>query len=74
VTLVPHIFWIHKRSCDGCVVLHYKELSADPVWLPPLVPNASPLVTDPNGIEFLNPNVAPPDPFLCTPCETEFEV
>ena len=74
VTLVPHIFWIHKRSCDGCVVLHYKELSADPVWLPPLVPNASPLVTDPNGIEFLNPNVAPPDPILCTPCEMEFEV
>jgi len=74
VTLVPHTFWIHKRSCDGIVVLHYKELSADPVWLPPLVPNASPLVTDPNGIEFLNPNVAPPDPFLCKPCEMEFEV
>jgi hypothetical protein len=74
VTLVPHTFWIHKRSCDGVVVLHYKELSADPVWLPPLVPNASPLVTDPNGIEFLNPNVAPPDPFLCKPCEMEFEV
>ena len=55
-------------------MLHYKELSADPVWLPPLVPNASPLVTDPNGIEFLNPNVAPPDPFLCKPCEMEFEV
>ena len=70
-TLVPHTFWIHKRSSDGVVVLHYKELSADAVWLPPLVPNASPLVTDPNGIEFLNPDVPPPDPLVCTPCEME---
>ena len=71
-TLVPHTFWIHKRSRDGCVVLHYKELSADAVWLPPLVPNASPLLTDPDGIEFLNPDVPPPDPLVCTPCELEF--
>ena len=67
--LVPHSFWIHKRARDGCVVLHYKELSADNVWLPPLVRNSSPLVTDPEGIEFLNPNCPPVDPMVCTPCE-----
>ena len=34
-TKVPHTFWIHKRASDKRVVLHYKELAADPIWLPP---------------------------------------
>jgi hypothetical protein len=73
-TLVPHTFWIHKRSRDGCVVMHYKERSADSVWLPPLQAHASPLVTDPEGIEFLDPGCPPRDPLACTPCEMEFVV
>ena len=72
-TLVPHTFWIHKRP-DGQVVFHYKELAADPVWLPPLVPNATPLVTDPQGIEFLDPSCPLPDPLVTPPTEMEFVV
>ena len=74
-TLVPHTFWIHKRSRDGCVVLHYKERSADSVWLPPLAKDASgALVTDPEGIEFLNPDRPLLDPLVTTPHEMEFVV
>ena len=73
-TLVPHTFWFHKRSRDGCVVMHFKERSADSVWLPPLQAHASPLVTDPEGIEFLDPGCPPRDPLACTPCEMEFVV
>lgn len=73
-TLVPHTFWIHRRASDGVVVLHYKELAADAVWLPPLVPNACPLVTDPAGIEFLTPDCPIPDPLMTTPVEMDLKV
>lgn len=57
--LVPHTFWIHRRQSDGVVVFHYKELSTDKIWLPPLDRNAEVWETDPDGIElFSRP---PPD-------------
>ena len=41
-------------------VLHYKELDAHPIWLPPIDGSATPLVSSPDGIElFATP---PPDP------------
>lgn len=73
-TLVPHTFWIHRRASDGVVVFHYKELAADAVWLPPLVRNACPLVTDPAGIEFLTPDCPIPDPLMTTPVEIDLKV
>ena len=49
------------------MVLHYKELSAHPVWMPPVNPEADTLVTDPEGIElFSSP---PPDPLQSPPAE-----
>jgi hypothetical protein len=54
-------------GADGQVVLHYKELAAHPVWLPPLDPEADSLVTDPEGIVlFSSP---PPDPMQSPPDE-----
>ena len=70
-TFVPHSFWIHKRASDGQVVLHYKEFAADPVWLPPVTANADPLVTDPQGIEFVDPSSPLPDPLVRPPNECE---
>ena len=44
----------------GAAVLHYKELSTHPIWLPSIDPSATPLVSSPDGIElFSSP---PPDP------------
>jgi hypothetical protein len=43
-------------------VFHYKELSAHTVWLPSLDPDASTLVTNPEGIElFDSPPIDPVD-------------
>ena len=58
---------VTRTGGDGQVVLHYKELAAHPVWLPPLDPEADPLVEDPQGIDlFVSP---PPDPMLSPPPE-----
>ena len=67
-TLVPHTFWIHRRP-DGEVVFHYKELSADKVWLPPQDPNSNVWVTDPDGIQLFGQ--APPDPMVSPPKAVE---
>ena len=71
-TKVPHTFWIHKRASDKRVVLHYKELAADPIWLPPLATGGGPLVTDPDGIELFEPGFEPKDPAQVAPQEKEF--
>lgn len=67
---VPRTFWIHRRA-DGVVVMHYKELSTDLVWLPSLPQSApdAPLVTDPDGIVLFGS--APPDPMSNPPKEVE---
>ena len=54
-------------GADGQVVLHYKELAAQPVWLPPVDPKADVLVTDPEGIVLFNS--PPPDPLTSPPKE-----
>mgnify|MGYP000855883085 FL=1 len=71
-TKVPHTCWIHKRASDKRVVLHYKELAADPIWLPPLATGGGPLVTDPDGIELFEPGFEPKDPAQVAPQEKEF--
>ncbi len=53
-------------------MLHYKEFSADEVWLPPVTPGATPLVTDPQGIEIFARGTPPPDPEVNPPVEAEF--
>lgn len=69
----PHTFWIHKRA-DGVVVLHYKELCADPVWLQHKQRSNSTdaLVMDPEGIVLFRE--APPDPMTSAPSIAEFAV
>lgn len=62
----PHTFRITKRK-DGQVVLHYKELAAQSVWLPPIDPKATPLVTDPEGMVMFD--TPPPDPMQSPPTE-----
>jgi hypothetical protein len=69
---VPHTFWLHKRESDGTVVMHYKQFSADEVWLPPQVIGATPLITDPQGIEIFKPSHPPPDPALVPPKQCVF--
>jgi hypothetical protein len=63
----PHTFRISRRRSDGQVVLHYKELAAHPVWLPPIDPTVAVLETDPEGIEIFNS--PPPDPMKSPPEE-----
>ena len=70
-TLVPQTFWIHKRACDGKVILHYKHLSADEVWYPPISMHAKVLETDPNGIELFS--TPPPDPMVTPPDEVQLK-
>ena len=60
--------WMTGAS-DGVVVLHYKELAAQPVWLPPIDPLAEVLVTDPKGIQIFHST--PPDPLSSPPAEIE---
>ena len=69
----PHTFWIHKRG-DGEVVFHYKELCADPVWLPhkQRINNTDALVMNPEGIVLFAE--APPDPTISAPDLAEFAV
>ena len=68
-----HTFWIHKRT-DGVVVFHYKELCADPVWLPhkQRINDTDALVMDPEGIVLFRE--APPDPMISAPSVAEFAV
>ena len=56
-----------RTGDDGEVVLHYKEFSAQPVWMPPINPEADPLVTDPDGIVLFS--APPPDPIMSPPAE-----
>jgi len=59
---------------NGVVVLHYKELCADPVWLPHKQRSNSTdaLVMDPEGIVLFRE--APPDPMTSAPSIAEFAV
>ena len=58
---------LRLAGADGQVVLHYKELAVQPVWLPPVDPHADKLVTDPDGIVlFSSP---PPYPMQSPPAE-----
>jgi hypothetical protein len=70
-TLVPHTFWIHRRQRDGKVVIHYKEFSADEVWLPSKK-GSEPMVSDPDGMEIFKSTTPPPDPAHVTPSEVVF--
>ena len=65
----PRTFWIHRRPTDGVVVLHYKEYCQHPTWLPPLDPTATPLKTNPEGIEIFRRETPPPDPMQTPPPE-----
>ena len=51
--------------------MHYKELAAQPVWLPPKDADARPLVTLEDGIEIFKANTPPPDPLQEPPAEVE---
>lgn len=52
-------------------VIHYKELDVHPVWLPSIDASATPLVTNPDGMEvFATP---PPDP-MQSPLPDEVEL
>jgi hypothetical protein len=68
---VPHTFWIHKRERDQAVVMHYKEFSADPVWLPS-VEGVEPKVSNLEGMEIFNPLHPPPDPAETAPREVSY--
>lgn len=68
--LVPHTFWIH-RGPSGDVAIHYKEKSADPIWLPSLDPDATAKVTNPEGIKLFKADRPPPDPMTTSPVELE---
>ena len=68
VTKSPHTFKISKRA-DGKVVLHYKELSADAIWLPGL-PTDAPTYTNPEGILLFSAIDGPP----CDPLASGVEV
>jgi hypothetical protein len=70
-TLVPHTFWIHRRARDGKVVVHYKEFSADEIWLPS-VKGSDPKVSDQDGFEIFKSSTPPPDPAHVTPSEVVF--
>ena len=56
----------------GVSVFHYKELSAHTVWLPSIDPDATPLVTNPEGIELFDS--APIDPVDATSMPAEVEL
>ena len=67
-TRSPHTFHIHPNP-RGDVVMHYKELSDHPTWLP-AIPNSKPLQTDPEGIVLFQ--TPPPDPTVNPPKEAPF--
>ena len=68
-TRSPHTFHIHFNP-QGSVVLHYKELSDDPTWLP-AIPNSKPLQTDEEGIVLFQ-TPPPEDPMVNPPKEAPF--
>ena len=70
VTKSPHTFKISKRA-DGKVVLHYKELSADAIWLPGL-PTDAPTYTNPEGILLFSAIDGPPRDPLASGVEVPF--
>lgn len=70
-TLSPHTFWIHRDS-HGAVILHYKELSTDSLWLP----SKDSLMREicPEGIRIFSgqqESQLPPDPMTRLPDEAE---
>ena len=67
-TRAPHTFHIHFNP-KGSVVVHYKELSDHPTWLP-AIHNSKPLQTDEEGIVLFQ--TPPPDPMVNPPTEAPF--
>jgi hypothetical protein len=59
-TLVPHTFRISRRP-DHTVVMHYKEFSADELWLPAKLVDGV-MKTDPEGVVIFRADTPPPDP------------
>ena len=63
-----HQFWLHRGADNKSVIMHYKELSQDAIWLPGL-PVAKPTRSDPEGIVLFK--TPPPDPIMTPPTEAE---